>query len=161
MSSSTKAALVELHRRGILCCIASGPSGYEFPPGIGTGFEGFPGFDAFVSMTGTYCYDAEGVPYYDCPIEHEDVATIVGQVDDGLYEVLVLEGERSYVSGHNPAIRNTEKRIAVSYTEGDIHEALHNQVYQFCAFVQRSWEHTITDACSGVLLPAGTVIFAM
>lgn len=150
MPASTKATLVELRRRGVLCCIASGRSRYQFPPCIDSGFEGFSGFDAYVSMTGSRCFDERGV-YFDCPIPPTDVATIVSQVDAGRYEVLVLEGEQSYVSGRTSAIREIEQRVGLTYVEGDVHNALESRVYQFCAFLPPGEEHSITDACEGVI----------
>ena len=147
---STKVALRELHRRGVLCFIASGRPKYQFPPCIAHGFEGFPGFDGFVSMTGSCCFDANGI-YFERPIDAHDVATVVSQVEAGLYEALVLEAERAYVTRHTPEVCEIERKAGLLYDEGDVREALGTHVYQFCAFVPPEREHVVTDACPGVL----------
>lgn len=146
---STKNALIQLRQRGIACVIATGRPRYEFPPCIEEGFEGFGRFDAYVSLTGSYCFDDSGV-YFERHIDPADVATIVSQVQAGRYEVLALEGGRSYVSAHTPHICDIERKVGLTYAEEDISCALKAPIYQFCAYVPPSREHEITDVCPSV-----------
>ena len=150
LPESTKRALIALRGNGIKCFIASGRPKYQFPPCIADGFEGFGGFDGFVSLTGSVCFDAGGI-YYDCPIDAADVRAVVGQVEEGRYEALVLEAERAYITRHTDAVREIERAAGLVYEEGDVREALGARVYQFCAFVPPEREHEITDVCPGVL----------
>lgn len=149
LPESTKCALIALRADGIKCFIASGRPKYQFPPCIVNGFDGFDGFDGFVSLTGSVCFDAGGI-YYDCPISDDDVKTIVGQVEAGRYEALVLEADRAYITRHTDAVREIEGAAGLTYDEGDIHEALDARIYQFCAFVPPEREHEITDVCTSV-----------
>lgn len=150
LAASTKQALIELRRSGVKCVIASGRPEYQLPPCIRYGFEGFGRFDAYVTSTGSCCYDAEGT-YFETPIPDSDVKTIVGQVDDGLYDVLVLEKDHAYVNRYSPAIREVEKNAGLCYDQGDVHDALGAHVLQFCAFLPPKDEHIVTDATTGVL----------
>lgn len=139
MPASTKAALVALRRAGVKCFVASGRPKYQFPPCIANGFDGF------VTLTGSYCYDAGGV-YADVPLSKHDVETVVRHVHEGRYEVLAMEGERSYVSAHSPEICAIEQKVDVYYDDGNIDDALANPIYQFCAFVSPAREHEVADA---------------
>ena len=150
MPESTKRALAELHRRGVLCFVASGRPRYQLQPCMRDGFEGFPGFDGFVTMNGSCCFDDGGV-YFECPIDPADVATVVSQVEDGLYEALALERDRSYVSRRSAAVRAVERNAGLVYEEGDIRQALDAHVYQFCAFMPPERECVLTDACPNVI----------
>ena len=65
---STKDALVELRRRGVKCILCTGRPKVQLPWCITDGFPGFEGgFDSYITMTGSLCYDADGV-YADTPI---------------------------------------------------------------------------------------------
>lgn len=146
---SAKEALRELRTRGVKCFIASGRPKYELQPCIRDGFEGFDGFDAYVTLTGSCCYDEDGV-YRKTPLDPADVAAVVAQVEEGLYDVLAMTEERSYVSHHNPRICEIERKVGLTYAEDDIHGVLGVPVYQFCAFVPPEEEHLITDVAGGV-----------
>ena len=150
MPESTKRAIAELHRHGVLCFVASGRPKYQLQPCMRSGFEGFPGFDGVVTMNGSCCFDDGGV-YFECPLDPADVATVVSQVEDGLYDALALERDRAYVSGHSAAVRAVERNAGLVYEEGDIRQALDAHVYQFCAFLPPEREHILTDACSHVM----------
>lgn len=146
---SAKEALRELRARGVKCFIATGRPTCDIQPCIRDGFEGFDGFDAYVTLTGSCCYDANGV-YRDTPLDPDDVAAVVGQVEEGLYDVVATERDRTYVSHHNPRICEIERKVGVTYAERDIRAALDAPVYQFCAFVPPEEEHLITDVADGV-----------
>lgn len=150
LAESTKRALVALRAAGILCFVATGRPRYQFPPCIAEGFEGFGGFDGFVSMTGSLCFDGGGV-LYDCPIAPADVASIVGQVDEGLYDAMVMEADRAYCNRLSPDILRIGRMAGVEYSEGDLHDALDARVYQFCAFVEPECEGIVTKNTTSVM----------
>lgn len=67
----TLEALMRLHERGVLLCLATGRSPRSLP-----WFEGVE-FDAFVTFNGSYCYDRAGTVIHSAPIPPRDVATIL------------------------------------------------------------------------------------
>ena len=83
---------IELMRaKGIKVCIASGRSLMEMHEELKTGF------DAYVTMNGQLCFDDEGV-FRDAHIDDRDVRVIVEQAREGLYDLYVMQGSRSFVN---------------------------------------------------------------
>ena len=91
MPESTKQALATLREKGILTIVSSGRPTYQLPPCIKTGF------DAYITLSGQLCYDADGV-FRSSPISKTGVASVVEQVKSGCYEALVLQGDRAFCS---------------------------------------------------------------
>ena len=159
MPESTKAALVELRRRGIKCFVATGRLKKQLPPCVRDGFEGFDGFDAYVTLSGSYCYAAGGEPYLEVPIDADDVAHVVEQVRACLYEVIAMDAEHDFVSAKTPEIREVERMANLDYEVGDIDYALSHKIFQFCGFVAPEREHIITDGHPGIMTTRWTDLF--
>lgn len=159
MPASTKAALIELRRRGVKCFVATGRMKKQLPACVRDGFEGFAGFDAYVTLSGSYCYADDGEPYLEVPIPAEDAAHVVEQVRQGLYEVIVMDAEHDFVSGKSPEIREVERLADLSYEVGDVEYALTHKVFQFCGFVPPEREHIITDGHPGIMTTRWTDLF--
>lgn len=159
MPESTKAALVELRRRGVKCFVATGRLKKQLPPCVRDGFEGFTGFDAYVTLSGSYCYAAGGEPYFEVPIDVDDVAHVVEQVRAGLYEVIAMDAEHDFVSAKTPEIREVERMANLDYEVGDIDYALSHKIFQFCGFVPPEREHIITDGHPGIMTTRWTDLF--
>ena len=70
MTVLVRQTLLELQRRGIRICIATGRAPLTIPK-----FEGIT-FDAYLTFNGSYCYDAQG-EIFSNPIPAEDVKTII------------------------------------------------------------------------------------
>jgi Cof subfamily protein (haloacid dehalogenase superfamily) len=143
MSQSTKNALACLRERGVRCCIASGRPRYQLQPCVEDAF------DAYVLLSGQLCFDSDGV-YLKNPIPPASVAGVVDQCERGLYDILVLEESRSYVSRLSDRVLEAGRNANLDYAEGDIEQALSDEVYQFCAFLGPEDEHVITDSIGGV-----------
>lgn len=159
MPESTKAALIELRRRGVKCFVATGRLKKQLPPCVRDGFEGFGGFDAYVTLSGSHCYGVDGEPYFEVPIGVDDVAHVVAQVRAGLYEVVAVDAEHVFVSAKTPEIREVERLANLSYEVGDIGYALTHKIFQFCAFVPPEREHLITDGHPGIMTSRWTDLF--
>lgn len=152
MPASTVEALKRLRARGIKTVISSGRPTYQLPR------ELREGFDAYVTLNGQLCYDGEGV-YRSLPIDEADVRTIVGQVKDGLYDVLVLQRERSFVNALTPRVEATAKQANLVYEPDDIDRAFDAPVYQFCAFVGTGEERVFLDRTASVAATRWTDLF--
>lgn len=152
MPASTVEALKRLRARGIKTVISSGRPTYQLPR------ELQEGFDAYVTLNGQLCYDGGGV-YRSLPIDKADVHTIVGQVKDGLYDVLVLQRERSFVNALTPRVEATAKQANLVYEPDDIDRAFDAPVYQFCAFVGTGEERVFLDRTTSVAATRWTDLF--
>ena len=136
---STKEALRRLRANGIMPFLSTGRPKYTLQP-LDLG-----GFVAFVTINGQYCYTRERVLYKN-PLNGHDVATVVGQVRQGLYPALFQEAERCYASDHSSRVRDMEHFANQSYPEGDLQWVLDGDVYQINAYVYPGEEQQILDA---------------
>lgn len=148
----TKDALVELRRRGVKCCICSGRPKAQLPWCIRDGFPGFEGgFDAYVVLTGSMCYDADGV-YADTPVGHEIAKRFAALVDEGRLDCLTLDREGAFANRDSEKVHELERMVAYEYPIRDIHEMLRGPIYQFCAFLGPEEQHVVEDVMTDCIV---------
>ena len=152
MPESTKRALATLREKGILTIVSSGRPTYQLPPCIKTGF------DAYITLSGQLCYDADGV-FRSNPISKTGVASVVEQVKSGCYEALVLQGDRAFCSKLTDDVAEVARAAGLVYEPDDIDRTFDAPVYQFCAFLDQDREHIITDAIPDVATTRWTHLF--
>ena len=140
--ASAQQVLDSFHEQGIACVIATGRPTYQMPDWL---FE--LGWDAYITLSGQHCFDAEGV-YRSCPIDPDDVAVIVDQVAQGRYDSLCMQGENSFVNRLSERVVTAGNNAGIVYHEEPFERAFDAPVYQFCAFVDPADEHIVTDAVS-------------
>ena len=143
MPVSTRAALTRLRERGILTIVSSGRPSYQLPPALADGF------DAYVSLSGSLCYDARGV-YHSVQIDPVDVRAIVEQARDGAFDVLVMMRDRAFVNALSDRVVATAQQAGLIYDLGHLDDAYRGPVYQFCAFLGEEDEHLVLDGTSSV-----------
>lgn len=127
VAESTWRAIELMRARGIKIVIASGRSQAEMPD------ELKEGFDAYVTMNGQLCFDARGV-YRDAHIGEEDVRVLVEQAREGLYDLYVMQGCRSFVNHHGPLVLELGRQVGLDYALGSLDMAYELPVYQFNVF---------------------------
>ena len=150
--ASTKDALVQLRQRGVKCCICSGRPTAQLPWCIKDGFPGFDdAFDAYITMTGSMCYDKSGV-YADVPIDHETACRFVKCVEDGMFDALLLNRNGVFCNRRSEKVRELERMVAYEYPVLNFSEALNEPVYQFCAFAGPDEEHEVSDVMSDCII---------
>ena len=140
--ASAQQVLDSFHEQGIACVIATGRPTYQMPDWL---FD--LGWDAYITLSGQHCFDAEGV-YRSCPIDPDDVAVIVDQVAEGCYDSLCMQGENSFVNRLSERVVTAGSNAGIVYHEEPFEHAFDAPVYQFCAFVDPADEHIVTDAVS-------------
>ena len=136
---TTLMALAELKRKGVMCFLATGRPPYQLEE------ISIDNFEAFILFNGQLCLTRDEV-FFDEFMDKGDIATVVDQVDQGLYECLFMEKGRCYVSGHNDDVRAIEEAAGQHFREGDIHQALHNDIYQLNVFLHPGETGVVTDA---------------
>ena len=141
-------ALHALQDAGVALYIASGRQ----PAEVAVALDGKLdiAFDGMITMSGSYCYDAQGV-FRSETIPREDVAAIVRQAQKGRYHLLVSELGRTYCDAPKAQIvRDLEEELNLHYEPADLSQALEHDVYQFCGFLHAEDDHLITDVAPHV-----------
>ncbi len=148
----TKDALVQLREKGVKVVLCTGRPKAQLPWCIADGFPGFEGgFDAYVTLTGSLCYDKDGV-YADTPIEHDVAKRFVDLVNEGMFDSLLLNRDGSFSNRHSAPVRELEELVAFEYPVADFNELLKRPVYQFCAFVPPEREHIVSELMSDCII---------
>lgn len=121
-------ALSELAKSGVRCFLATGRAPYqvdEMPIDC---------FEAFILFNGQLCLNRDEVFHDEC-LDRRDVAAVVGQVKAGLYNCVFMERGRCYASGHDDGVRAIEQASGVHFPDGNIDEALENDIYQLNVYL--------------------------
>ena len=142
-------ALEAMHERGVRLFIATGRSGVNIPRAVLDLKDRAP-FDAFVTFNGQYCYDSEGTPYRDCPIDERDAHKLVEMAQDGSFDLYVMHRDDAFVSRRSERVLEVERRTDNHFAEGPLERALDEPVYQFCVYVDPGEEGVFMDHCEHV-----------
>lgn len=126
-------AIDAMRERGIKVCIASGRSSMEMQDEVKSGF------DAYITMNGQLCFDADGV-FRDAHIDEGDVRVLVEQARAGLYDLYVMQGSRSFVNHVGERVLELGRQVGLDYELGDLDWAYERPVYQFNVFGGRDIE---------------------
>ena len=141
--ASTKRALAAMRANGVETVICTGRPPYLVESEVAEGF------DSFVGVNGQLC-QVRGRTVRSVEISREDVRAVVDLVDAGLYNVVVMLGNRLYVSGLTPREADVAARLGMHFPTGDIHDALSEPVYQFCAFITADEEAAFLQHTAGL-----------
>lgn len=142
-------ALEAMRERGVRLFIATGRSGVNIPRAVLDLKDRAP-FDAFVTFNGQYCYDSEGTPYRDCPIDERDAHRLVEMAQDGSFDLYVMHRDDAFVSRRSERVLEVERRTDNHFAEGPLERALDEPVYQFCVYVDPGEEGVFMDHCEHV-----------
>ena len=140
---SAQIALSELKRNGVKCFLATGRPPYqvdEIP---------IDNLEAFILFNGQFILSRDDILFREA-MDPADIARVVEQVKSGLYECLFMEAGRCYISGHNDRVRRIEQSVGLEFPEGDIEEALHNEIFQLNAYLAPGETDVLANACSNI-----------
>lgn len=137
--ASTREAIRRLRAAGVVPILATGRPPYQLQ-----GID-LDGFEAFVTINGQLCYTPERV-LVRRPLDREDVAVVVDQVRQGLYDCLFMEEGRFYVSGKGERERRQERLIGMDYPVDDPARALEHDIYQLNVYLPPDQIHIVRDA---------------
>ena len=141
--ASTREALAAMRARGVETVICTGRPPYLVEPELAEGFS------SFVGVNGQLC-QVRGQVVRSVEIAREDVAAVVDLVDAGRYNVVVMLADRLFVSGLTPHEADVAERLGMHFPLGDIHDALHEPVYMFCAFLRPEEEAAFLQHTAGL-----------
>ncbi len=133
--ASAKAALAELRRRGVMCVICTGRPEAQLPSCITKGFDGFEGgFDSYITMTGSHCYDGEGA-FYDAPIDPAIAQRFLDLAEAEDLDILGLSLDGIFCNRHTERVAELEEHVASKYPVRPIAQMREVPLYSFCAFI--------------------------
>lgn len=127
--ASARKALKALRAAGVRCFLCTGRS-----PSL---LDDIPLelFDACLTMSGQYCYASDDV-FLSNPIDRDDMRHVVEQVLEGRYEVLFMEPDDSFLSGHSIlADRALEAANMMHVRVEPAEHALNRDIYQLNVFL--------------------------
>ena len=150
---SAKLALRRLRQAGIHTFLATGRAGYQLAPIAGCDFEGY------VTFNGQHCYVGDRV-IHSRPLDKDDVATVVSQVNAGLYQALFMELDTCYVSAHDDRVLESERVADVVLPDGDISQALDHDVYQLNVFFEPERDDLLLMTTNNLKMTRWTPNFA-
>lgn len=130
--ASTVRALEELRSRGVLTFIATGrhlPELKKLKPLSDLHFDGS------VSLNGQYCCNDDGIIYH-CPIEREDIVTLLRFLEEHPYPAILVEEDRMYINFHNDRVARVQAAIHSDLPPlGDLHRGYDHPVYQVMLYM--------------------------
>lgn len=140
VSRATRDALASLRRDGVATILATGRPRYQLddlPLDL---------FDAFVTFNGQLCYLGDGTVIREQLIPREDVAVIVDQCRQGLYQAMFQTRDGFFLSGRDEYVRVLEESIDFRYPLDDPARALDEDVFQVNAFMPPDRDHLVAQA---------------
>lgn len=149
---STWRAIEAMRAQGIKVVIASGRPVYQLQPCLREGF------DAYVTLSGSLCFDAEGV-YLSNPIDPADARVIIDRAQAGEYDCLVMLEDDSMVNRMSPRVHEIELKADLTYEVGDFSAIGDKTVYQFCVFVDPADEEQAVAGTHSVMTTRWTDVF--
>ncbi len=149
---STWRAIEALRAQGIKVVIASGRPVYQIQPCLREGF------DAYVTLSGSLCFDAEGT-YLSNPIDAADARVIIERAQAGEFDCLAMLEHDSMVNRLSPRVHEIELKANLTYREGDFSTIGDAPVYQFCVFVDPADDAVALSGTHAVATTRWTDIF--
>lgn len=146
---STVDVLRRMRDRGILLFLATGRALNGIPPVVQELLDAVP-FAGLLTFNGQVCCDAEGAIYRDVPLDTHDVHAIVEQAFEGMYDILIMQRSRIFVSSHSERVLEVEREIGTTYEEADLVTAFDEPTYQICVYVDPGEEGVFMDRCRNV-----------
>lgn len=143
MPESTQIALAELKKSGVKCFLATGRPPYqvdEIP---------IDSLEAFILFNGQFILNRDRVLYQES-MDKDDIKTVVRQVHEGLYECLFMEATCCYLSGHNELVSAVEQEVGMHFPEGDINQALANDVFQLNIYLKPGETDVVKQSCPNI-----------
>ena len=140
---SAVAALARLRDSGIALVLATGRTHYLLDK------IDLTAFDAAVTFNGQLVEVGDRVVHSN-PLDPEDVASVVRQVERGAFECLFMERDRMYLSGANELTRAMEVLTHNHFELAPVEQALEHDVYQLNVFLAPGEEHLLLDRTAHV-----------
>ena len=138
-------ALSELKKKGVKCFLATGRPPYQLDE------ISIDNLEAFILFNGQLCLTRDEVFFDEC-LDKDDVATVVDQVRQGLYNCTFMEKNRCYASGYDEHVRAVEEIAGTTFPVADVAQALDNDIYQLNAYITPGNTDILTNATKHVKL---------
>jgi len=142
ISESTKKALNILYEKGIKRVIATGRHMNELSLLPVSNID----FDAYITLNGQLCLNANGDIILENPIIGEDKERIIELFKEKTIPIMLVEKNRMYINFINQHVEQAQQAISTSVPEIDVYTG--NEIYQAIAYVENGNEKVIAKYLS-------------
>lgn len=131
---STRSALEQLRKRGILCFVATGRSKFEIQSEhLLDGLE----FDGILTNNGQDAYDADGTLLYGKPLNPKEAAAILSRVEETGCACWMVSAEKSILNFCNDRVAEAMEAIHTQPPElGNLRSMLEKPIYKIVLFLK-------------------------
>ena len=136
---STRTAIAQLQRNGILCIVATG----RHPIELTTLPIEEIGFDAYLLMNGHLMMDRQKNMLFSVPLPENVKQTLVKQFESGLYPSLILEKDDIYLNFTNDRVAQAQAHFNLPMPK--IQPYTGNDIYQFCLYIPEEEEAYLSE----------------
>lgn len=140
---STRMSLNQLSEKGIQRVIATGRHTLELSLLPVNNIR----FDAYITLNGQLCLDAQGNIIYGNPITGKSKEYIIRMFNEKTIPIMIVEKESMYINFVNQHVEIAQK--AISTPIPDEGEYTGNKIYQAIAYVERGMEDVIASQIPG------------
>lgn len=140
---STRTSLKQLSEKGIQRVIATGRHMLElsFLP------VNDIRFDAYITLNGQLCLDAQGNIIFGNPITGESKECIIRMFHEKTIPIMIVEKDNMYINFVNQHVKIAQK--AISTPIPNVGEYSGNEIFQAIAYLEKGKEEAIADQMPG------------
>lgn len=140
---STRTSLKQLSEKGIQRVIATGRHMLElsFLP------VNDIRFDAYITLNGQLCLDAQGTIIFGNPITGESKECIIRMFHEKTIPIMIVEKDNMYINFVNQHVKIAQK--AISTPIPNVGEYSGNEIFQAIAYLEKGKEEAIADQMPG------------
>lgn len=140
---STKLSLEKLSEKGIQCILATGRHMLELPLLPVDGIR----FDAYITLNGQLCIDAQGNVIFGNPIIGESKQSIIRLFREKEIPIMIVEKEKMYLNFVDQFVIDAQESISTPVPE--VREYTGNEIYQAIAYLEKGREEVIAGQLPG------------
>lgn len=140
---STRTALNQLSEKGIQRVIATGRHMLELSLLPVSNIH----FDAYITLNGQLCLDAQGNTLFGNPITGKSKEYIIRMFHEKTVPIMIVEKENMYINFVNQNVQVAQD--AISTPVPNVGEYTGNEIFQAIAYLEKGREETIADQMPG------------
>ena len=143
ISVDTRTALDKLSKNGIKRIVATGRHMLELCRLPVNGID----FDAYITLNGQLCFDAQGNIVWENPIAGEDKARIIRLFNEKSVPIMLIERESMYINFVNRHVEFAQREISTPVPKVGAYTG--NEIYQAIAYLGRENEKEVSAHLPG------------
>lgn len=140
---STRISLKQLSEKGIQCVLATGRHMLELPLLPVDGIK----FDAYITLNGQLCLNAQGNVIFGNPITGESKQSIIRLFREKAIPIMIVEKESMYLNFVDQFVIDAQESISTPVPKVGTYTG--NEIYQAIAYLRKGCEEAIAGQLPG------------